>query len=1008
MAQDVLVQFRADLDGFRKDVKALQKENLKVGTSAKKGAGEAEKSIGGLQSKLGGGLKTAVAGFGAALAGAFAIQAVVRKAVADITEFEGAIASLAAITGATGKDLDFLRDKAIELGVASGLGASATAKAFELVGSAKPELLKSGEALAEVTKQAIILSQASGDDLTTSASSLTSVLNQFNLTGEESSRVINALAAGSKEGAAAVPSIAQAIEKFGAVAKDSNVTVEQSVGLIETLAEKSITGAEAGTGLRNVILKLTKAGLGFASGQFNINDALEDANKLFSSIQDPIARSAKESQLFGLENVVTAKTLISGRDSVIRYTNAVTGTDTAVKQAAINQGTIAAASERVGAAFEGLILSLDNGTGALSTFIRTGLGGLTSLINLLSGVNESVEDLDKKSFDLIRTNRALADSSETLLNRYKVLADKGIKATADEKEELTRITFKLKNSLGESVTEINKETGALQLNLKAVADVILAKRLEADAESATAVSRLKGVRDAIEENKVLTDIQKQRVDGQRLLAEEERKTFNETTKLTGKALLGARSRLEASVKLVSEQTKQSDLAQKRAKLIKRESELLKELADNEIDVEQALKLISKASEDGGTPDPPTPEQITGFKALNKEIGELKTKILDQIQAGTDYSKNLETFIQKTKQAAQIQKDFNKAIKDGTLATSQEGFEDFKDDQKAREELRKQGLDRTLNSNKVELSTKLDVLAKQRAKIGEDSKLSVAQKQLELNKIALLEDKAREDKKNADDKAEEGRKTREAKALDDQKALNASRIELATTTANAITDVIAAQNARRTEFAIRGLEAQLDEGIIKQEEFEKRRGEILFAQAKKDKDLALFQAIINTAAQVAANVGNPPVAIAAGIAGAAQIAVIGATPLPAFKDGTPFVEQGQNAAGVDTIPAMLNKGERVIDTVTNRANWGILEAIRKNKLEDYIQSEYLIPQLKGQRKESKQNSSLALADNIAAALKSNKFKDGNLLASDKETRKVLRGIQHSIDKANKPSKNKLHY
>ena len=92
------------------------------------------------------------------------------------------------------------------------------ASSFELIGSAKPELLKSAEALGKVTDASITLSNASGLDLVVSADALTSTLNQFNLKADESTRVINALAAGSKFGAAAIPSITEAIRAFGAVA----------------------------------------------------------------------------------------------------------------------------------------------------------------------------------------------------------------------------------------------------------------------------------------------------------------------------------------------------------------------------------------------------------------------------------------------------------------------------------------------------------------------------------------------------------------------------------------------------------------------------------------------------------------------------------------------------------------------------------------------------------------------------------------------------------------------
>ena len=60
-----------------------------------------------------------------------------------------------------------------------------TAKAFEIIGSAKPELLASADAMGLVTDAAITLSKATGDELESSAQSLTNTLNQFGLAADQ-------------------------------------------------------------------------------------------------------------------------------------------------------------------------------------------------------------------------------------------------------------------------------------------------------------------------------------------------------------------------------------------------------------------------------------------------------------------------------------------------------------------------------------------------------------------------------------------------------------------------------------------------------------------------------------------------------------------------------------------------------------------------------------------------------------------------------------------------------
>lgn len=267
-----------------------------------------------------------------------------------LKEYEKGLASLSAITGVTGEAFDAFKAEVDAVAKDTKKAGVDVAKAFEIAGSAKPELLKSADALGEVAKQGIILSKASGEDVETSIKSLTGTMNQFNLGADQSLRVINTLAAGSKAGAAAVPLISEAMDKFGTVAASMNVSVEESVGLIETLAEKNIMGAEAGTKLRNVLTKmatakalpkealtrLTAAGVNLDV----VSDkslSLETRLKELSKIQDDATALAK---VFGTENLVAGQILLQNTDKVSAYTEAVTGKNTAIEQAAINSATL--------------------------------------------------------------------------------------------------------------------------------------------------------------------------------------------------------------------------------------------------------------------------------------------------------------------------------------------------------------------------------------------------------------------------------------------------------------------------------------------------------------------------------------------------------------------------------------------------------------------------------------------------------------------------------------------
>lgn len=273
-------------------------------------------------------------------AGALAIAVPLGLAVKEAANYESSIASLSAITGATGQQLAKFKSKVEEVGDATKMTYEDTAKAFELAGSAIPELLNSSDALGMVSKSAIILSKASGDELDSSIRSVTGVMNQFSLKAEESDRAINVLAAGAKVGAASIVQTAESMVNFGAVASSANMSVEQATAAIQVMGKFSLFGAEAGTKLRGSVLKLQQAGIGYASGQFQINDALKEAKSKIDKLRTAKEKDAAVLKLFGAENITTGKILLNNISTFEEYTKGVTGTTEAQIQAEIKSATM--------------------------------------------------------------------------------------------------------------------------------------------------------------------------------------------------------------------------------------------------------------------------------------------------------------------------------------------------------------------------------------------------------------------------------------------------------------------------------------------------------------------------------------------------------------------------------------------------------------------------------------------------------------------------------------------
>ena len=257
-------------------------------------------------------------------------------------EREESKADVEALTGLSKENIDWLEKEAIrmsttvdEAGIRIRKSASEILEAFKLVGSAKPELLNNKEALAAVTKQALILAEASGLDLKTAVDALALSLNQYSDGADQAARYTNVLAAGSKVGAAAVGSITTAVTKSGVSAAAANIPIEQLVGTIETLAEKGIKDEVAGTGLKKFFLTLQ-------TGADDTNPAVVGLTTALENLRQKQLSAADVKKMFGQEGYNVAQILIDEADKVDYYTKAVTGTVVALEQANIKSQTAAA------------------------------------------------------------------------------------------------------------------------------------------------------------------------------------------------------------------------------------------------------------------------------------------------------------------------------------------------------------------------------------------------------------------------------------------------------------------------------------------------------------------------------------------------------------------------------------------------------------------------------------------------------------------------------------------
>ena len=373
-----------------------------------------------------------------AVAAAAAIAGIGAASIQANRQFEKSMSDLSAITGATGKQLEFLETQALAIGAATSLSASESAEAFKLIASAKPDLLESGAALTAVTKSAVTLAEAAGVTLPDAARTLGSALNQFGADASEAERYINVLAAGSKFGAAEVTEVAEALKVAGVSAASAKIPFEQANAAIQSLAAVSIKGSEAGTALRNIILKLE------TGADQSLRPSIVGLTGAISNLADMNLTAAELVKQFGLENVNAAQALVEAAAETEELTDKLTGTNTAMEQAATRTNNLDGDMKQLSSASETLTLvigdSLNPVMRELTQLLTGAAGGLSNFLDSMNDAPKTIGGTQLKIYELHSEMKELEEAAKNLRSEGSGLfGPSGLdKKKASEYEERAR------------------------------------------------------------------------------------------------------------------------------------------------------------------------------------------------------------------------------------------------------------------------------------------------------------------------------------------------------------------------------------------------------------------------------------------------------------------------------------------------------------------------------------------------------------------------------------------
>lgn len=310
----------------------------------------------------------------------FMLQSGMRTAYNANVELDSSLNSLQAITGVTGDEFNSFAKQIEEVSDRQLTFAGNTAKAFELVGSAKPELLESADALGQVSEAAILLGKAGKMQTEAAVNSLTVSMNQFGASADRATEFVDILATAQQKGAGTIKYISQSMVRAGGTARAFGNSFEDTVAIMEGFAKAGVPASEAGTMLSGILSKLSKVQNKEFNPEFtkatDIIDNLAEANLSYTELL----------KMTDTEGAKWLSQIINQNKTVQELAGNLNEAGNAQKQADIQTSSLRIKMKELTAAFQNAVTSTDSENAAMQSF-KNILGfmaeNMDSIISLL-------------------------------------------------------------------------------------------------------------------------------------------------------------------------------------------------------------------------------------------------------------------------------------------------------------------------------------------------------------------------------------------------------------------------------------------------------------------------------------------------------------------------------------------------------------------------------------------------------------------------------------------------
>lgn len=206
-------------------------------------------------------------------------------AVKTAADFDSSMSQVAAVSGASGDDLERLRDKAREMGAQTQFSASEAADAMNYMAMAgwKTEDMLGG------VEGIMNLAAASGEDLAAVSDIVTDGLTAFGLSAQDSGRMADVMAAASSNANTNVSMLGESYKYCASTAGAMGYSLEDVTESLGLMANAGVKGSQAGNTLKNAMINLAKPTDAMAATMKQYNISITNSDGSMKSWNEVVA-----------------------------------------------------------------------------------------------------------------------------------------------------------------------------------------------------------------------------------------------------------------------------------------------------------------------------------------------------------------------------------------------------------------------------------------------------------------------------------------------------------------------------------------------------------------------------------------------------------------------------------------------------------------------------------------------------------------------------------------------